>query len=431
MAIIGQCSSTVNLFMDCGISGVKRYLPFRVGQSVFKLSARAVSLGIILAGLFCLSASKLSAQYFLSDPANTYPGTSYLTSDTEFGGFFGVDGNFTTNGTLSIGGDVNIYEDDLYDPGNLTVTNLYTPGSDSIANSQTDYSLSGGLELWSGFSPGVPRVPGVGGSWFHASLDFGDLTYTGTATPAFNISQLSSGGEFYSTIIYTGYANNTTWVWQQNGLAAQADTGSTAWQMSLGGDGNLTIYYPGGSQHQKLSPENGTLVTTADSAGVGGTDAGSDQFSVITGNNAVVFSPSSGTPVSLTPASLSSLLASGVQPTILGSNITATGARSFAFGNNLSAAYYGSIVLGASNVVPSGVSSTSQTSWQAGDPLLVVGDGQDVDPLSILKSGNATLGGNITVSGNLTLNGPAAFYDAAFTGNVAMPEAQGDVPNAQ
>jgi len=371
----------------------------------------------------------LRAQIFLDpnniDPLNSNPGSDYFTGSIEIGAVFDEDSGFESYGNLSIQGS-------LYNSNNVTVYNLVAPGiTYSPDPGQFTSSLWGSFEVSSGFSPGVSEAWGLGGSWLHGSLDLSDLTYTSTDTPAFNISQLSTEGQLYPTVYFTGYDSNTTWVWQQNGLVAQGNTGPLRLQMALSGNGNLTLYNPDNSRNVRFSPETGGLVANYTSARLSGNSTSSNQFSIVTGNNTIVFTTGNSS-TTLAPSDISGLY-SGPRSIGIGANNTIAAEQAYVFGNNLNAYYDGSIVMGAANALPSSFNGTSTNTWEAGDPLFVIGDGDALNAITVLKSGDVILGGNATISGNVTLDSADTVFTEGinFVGNVTLAAPQGDIPNAE
>ena len=191
---------------------------------------------LVALGICVLTRSNLHGQVFVLSPNNTIPGTTYFSDATEIAGNVFVDG-YLYSANVSIG---NIFASgDLY-AGNIFVDNLFSYNMANISN------IVGGLEFVSDVAWSGNKTWGIASTWFHSSMDFGDLTYTGTDTPAFNISQAWDGSSFNPIINQTGYDSNTTWVWQQGGLNATSNSTLPA----LGSDdprvghGNLTAEQP-------------------------------------------------------------------------------------------------------------------------------------------------------------------------------------------
>jgi hypothetical protein len=381
---------------------------------------------LALASLVLMAGQTLHAQSYITSPTNTITGTTYFDSDTEVGGNSYVDGSMEVVGDLNADSSINV-TGTLY-ANNLNVTNLYN------TYSFDSFGVSGTFELFSSFSSGLSEAWGVGGSWLHSNLDLGDLTYTGSDTPAFNISQLSSGGALYPTIYFTGYDGNTIWVWQENGLAAQAGTGSAGGQMKLDGGGNLTLNNPADGHNLELNPESGSVAVNNPTGALTVSDANADSITInasaetLSFYNGTTHSSESLSPTSVTLTFTSTgagqaygpgSTASGNNAFAIGSNDSATGVGSFAIGNNVTAAYASSIVLGQWNANISGASD-GNTTWNPTDPLLVIGNGQSSgnrsNALVILKNGDSFLYGDQTINGTATYNGLVN-----FGGNITLP----------
>ncbi len=374
--------------------------------------------------VFC-SASLLHAQTFLGGVDNDYPGTSYNTGMVEIGGSFYIDADLRLHTSLSA--------DSLVITNDLTVGNIHQ--AVPMDGNQTDFTMDGGLALWSNASRWLPVSRGAAVSWLHAGIDLGDLTYTSTDTPAFNISENSDGTFFYPAINFTGYDANTTWVWQQNGLAAMSNASLLVPQMELSVHGNLTLSSASGSGTLQIDPDAGSINVSTPTANIAVTAGSSSNLTFATGNDTIVFNDAaSNTTQSISPASISGAYASGIQSLGFGANVQVPGWGSFAFGNNLNAQYYGSVVLGDANAFQGNLTTGNLTGWQAADPLFLVGNGGEADPLTVLKNGDAVLTGQTTINGNATLNGVLSTFHGSVSlgaaGNVTvkMSTAQGDIP---
>ncbi len=393
--------------------------------------------GLLLLGFFVLASPRLNAQDFISDPNNVFSGTSYFESDAEVNGNVWVDDNLNVSQTLSVGDSVNI-------TNNLNVGNVYA--NNVYGNYATSFAITGNFELTSGFSPGMSESWGVANSWLHSSLDLGDLTYTSTDTPAFNISQNKSGSYYYPTIYFTGYDGNTTWVWQQNGLAAMSNSSVLETQMTLANSGNLTINNPTSGHNLTFEPQNGNIALNNTNGTLTVSDGNSSTISInVTGQSLTFFNATANSSASITPVTASALFstynsagalgiggsATGSHALAIGNGTVASGAGSFAIGSNVTAAYFNSIVVGQWNAAISG-SGSGNTTWVSTDPLFVIGNGTSSGNLSnalvMLKNGNTTLNGNLTVNGNATFNGTSTTLTNTvnFTGNVSV-EPQGDI----
>lgn len=359
---------------------------------------------------------QLGAQTFLYSVDNDYPGTSYLGGDTETGGSFYVDGNLNMSGSLMV--------DSTGANNNLYVENLHA--GVPLDGNQTDFIMDGPLQLWSGFSPGMPALKGAALSWLHSQLDLGDLTYTSTDTPALNISENGDGTYLYPTIYFTGYDGNTTWVWQQNGLDAVTLSNASllAQQMELESSGNLTLANAGNSTSVQIISETGQVNFSTAPVHLRATATASNNLTLVTGNAAVVFWDASGnTTQNLTAANVTTIYGNGVQGFGFGHDIGLTASRSFALGNGLSADYYGSIVLGADNIAHAGLTSANRTAWQSADPLFIVGNGGATDALTIYKNGNAEFGDSLTVDGQFQANGTTTIPGDVWLNPDATPGA--------
>jgi hypothetical protein len=396
---------------------------------------RCAALSVCAIGL---AAPRLPAQIFIPSPDNTLTGNTYFENDTEVNGNAWVDGGGEIAGTLYV-------DDAAYVTNDLYATNIY---SLNLFNDYTadEFTVTGNLELTSGFSPGMSESWGAAYSWLHSGLDFGDLTYTYTDTPAFNISQNTDGTYFYPTIYFTGYDANTTWVWQENGLAAMSNSSLLGVQMELSGSGNLTMRNPANGNSMVLDPQdggiavsnaNGTLTVGDANSSTITFDASSQTITFYNGttNDTSSISPNS-TAFTFSTTSSGQAYGTGASATAnyafaLGNGTLASGNGSFAIGNHVTAAYFDSIVLGQWNDPISG-SGSGNTTWVSTDPLFVIGNGTDVDhpsnALVMLKNGDTTLNGNLTVTGNATFNGTSTTLNSAvnFTGNVTV-QPQGDI----
>jgi hypothetical protein len=389
---------------------------------------------LALAGLALSPGLKLAAQEFIS-PDNTYDGENYFSNDVEIYGNGYFDTSLTISDELSVG-------DSLYVNNNLYVQNLYANTLYYNYTAPNNLAIDGNLELFSGFNSGMSESWGLGGSWLHASLDLGDLTYTSTDTPAFNISELNYGGSFYPTVFFTGYDGSTSWVWQENGL-----NGSLQTQMTLAGNGNLTLQSPGSDNSLLLDPQDGQIFVTNSGGNMTVIDANSNSITLAATTQAIIFTNgTTHSSQSITPSGTSYLIgtagegitygsnanAPGSSAFAMGGNTLASGTGSFAIGNNVTAAYYDSIVLGQWNAPISG-SGSGSTSWNATDPLFVIGNGANSSSTSnalvILKDGDTSLNGNLTVNGSAYFNGSAAVFNGTVNlgANVTMTQAQGDI----
>lgn len=357
---------------------------------------------------WCLLASPGRAQSFLGGVDNDYPGNSFNSGDVEAGGFLYGDANLTVGGSL--------YSTSFSVNQDLHVGALYLGGT--LDQYQDSLSLGWGLELWSGFSPGMDSARGVGSSWFHSGLDLGDLTYTYADTPAFNLSEYSDGANLYPAIYFTGYDASTTWTWQENGAGAEAnaDPDLRVPQMELNGNGQLTVHSVYGGASFQLSPANGSMLSTASTVRIQASALSGGNVAITTGNMAVVFHGAGNSTPSITPGGVAALYANGALSLGFGNNVAVPGANAFAFGNNVAASYYDSIVLGYANQVPAATAASNLTTWQPSDPLLVVGNGGATDPFTVYKNGTVDLEGATTFNGNVTLSGGAI----TFSGNVAL-----------
>jgi len=398
---------------------------------------------LLLVSLLALTGPRLQAQIFISSPDNTLTGNTYFENDTEIGGNTWVDGSLEVGDTLQVNGA-------FYVTGDLYAGNIYVDG---LYNNYTasQFSITGNLELTSGFSTSMSVSWGVANSWLHSGIDLGDLTYTHTDTPAFNISQNSDGTYFYPIINFTGYDGNTTWVWRQNGIAGMSNTSLLGTQMALTGSGNLTIRNSATGHSILFDPEDGGIGLNNSNGILTIADANSSTVTIDAGNQSITFyngttsSSASITPqgttltFSTTPAGQaygSGANATGNYSFALGNDTLSSGDGSFTIGNHLSADYFNSIVMGQWNAAISG-SGSGNTTWVGTDPLFVLGNGADSGNLSnalvILKNGDTTLNGNLTVTGNATFNGTSPTFNnnaVNFNGNVSV-QPQGDVMMGQ
>jgi hypothetical protein len=375
--------------------------------------------------LFIVLSSKASAQVYLTEVDNEYPGTTYSTSDIETGGNFDVDGLLTIGGNMTF--------QNVYNLGFLEVGNLYVDVSSTYSSPAEDFSYSGSFQAYSNFSSNLTIIQGLGGAWLHASLDFVDLTYAGNDTPAFNISQQLDvdSGLLYPTLNFTGYDANTTWVWQQNGLNAMSNATLLSVQMTLSASGNLTVSDYLGNHSIVLLPEAGTMGSTNGPAQVKGQDTESNQFDVNVTNGAILFTDSANN-----TASIPSDAYNNIASVSLGNDVNATGVDALAIGNGVRAPYYGSVVMGAYNYHDA--VEASNTTWNSGEPIFVVGNGTDSthpsNALTVSKSGETTITGDATFNENVTVNGTVSTGNSTqvnFTGNTTLAQPQGDIPMAQ
>jgi hypothetical protein len=413
-----------------------------------------------LAALLHLSVSRLHAQNQLYLPwvDNNWSGEDYFTQDVEIGGYDLTEdlgwGPITYGGMDYVDSSVTVNDevfvhDSLTIANNLSVNGVFissTLNGEAVNSSGTlssevdNLSLAGSLELFSHFSSGLSQYgEPAAASWLHASLDFGDLTYTGTDTPAFNVSESAADGVLLPIINFTGYDGNTTWIWQQNGREAftTANLSMVKPQMKLTGAGNLALLGPDSDESIYLAQESGNWTFGSEAAGIAGLDDQADTFTLQTGNASINFTQAGSSTGSITPANVSSFqsIPLGLG---FGSGISLVGANAMAFGNQLAAAYDGSVVVGQWNTPPtSSYGSGNISSWYPTDPLFVIGNGQGSDDPSdamvVLKDGDTTINGNATVQGNATFNGNTAVFtngEVIFSGNVGLAQTQGDIPMA-
>lgn len=403
---------------------MKTPLPFRP-RTIHPVFAAAF-LAVVLAS------PPARAQIYVTSPNNNLSGNTYFEGDAEINGTVYVDGSAEVANNLQADGDITANSVSAWDIYADTLYNNYTA---------SEFTVTGNLELTSGFSSGLSVTPGNATSWLHLGLDVGDLTYTSTDTPAFNISENTDGTYFYPTINFTGYDGNTTWVWQQNGLAGNASLGV---QMMLAGNGSLTLNNSADGNSILFSPDNGNIALNNSNGTLTITDANGSSITLDATGQMISFYNGSVT-ANISPAGTSTVFstnstsgqaygvgasASADYAFALGNGTTASGNGSFAIGNHVTAAYYDSIVLGQWNQAISG-SGSGNTTWDSTDPLFVIGNGPDSgdtsNALVMLKSGDTTLNGNLTVNGNTTLNGPSTLNGTAnFTGNVSI-QPQGDI----
>ncbi len=95
-------------------------------------------------------------------------------------------------------------------------------------------------------------------------------------------------------------------------------------------------------------------------------------------------------------------MASGNYSTATGLETTASGTLSTAMGEYTTAQAYGSVVLGRFNVIAGGTES-----WNATDPVLVVGNGSSTsdrsDAMTLLENGSMTIAGTLTQNSDARL----------------------------
>lgn len=391
----------------------------------------------LLVGLFVLAAPRLGAQIYLSSTDNYLSGNTYFEGDTEINGEAHIDGGIEVAQNLQI-------DQSAYVNGSISAWDVY---ADSIFYNYSagQLTVNWSLELNSGFAPGMSVNWGVANSWIHSGIDLGDLTYTGTDTPAFNISEDLESGSLYPKIYFTGYDAATTWVWRQNGLAGMSNGSLLHTQMSLTSNGNLTLNDSTTGNAMSLNPANATINVSNANGSLTVSDFQSNAVTIdardqsITFYNGSTHASSSITPqgsaLTFNTTSSGQAYGSGASATAgyafaMGNGASASGNGSFAIGNHVTAAYADSVVLGQWNAPISG-SASGNTTWAATDPLLVVGNGADAshtaNALVILKNGDTAINGNLSLQGNATFNGPAVVNSTVnFTGNVTV-QPQGDI----
>jgi hypothetical protein len=272
-------------------------------------------------------------------------------------------------------------------------------------------------------------LPGAAASWWHASVDLGDLTYTGTDTPAFNAGAAqSSGGLGYPTINFTGYDAATTWTWQQDGLDAMANSTAPIPQMSLDANGNLALVNWAGNTSFTLIPQSGCIALVNTSPMSISAAGSSWQFSLDVANGSVDFyNGHLNIGASVSAANLQILSIA------IGADNSATGQNSLAVGHGLSTPVAGSVVFGLWND-PAAVTVGGNVTG----PIFAIGNGADAqhraNALTVAPNGDTTLNGNTTVNGNFTVQGTLITGNTTpvnFAGHAAMSQAQGDIPMAK
>lgn len=388
---------------------------------------------LILLGVICLLTRPLAAQSHLWSVDNYYPGPTYNTGDTEFHTWVYSDWDLNVYGSFLAQGDLSINQD-------LNVDNVYITLAGGTVNPNFATNMS--VELWSGLSLNVSTSWGVSQTWFHSGIDLGDLTYDAADTPALNISQDMDGPHYLPTINFIGYDANTTWVWQHSNTYGpfvdpwydptsyryNTDLGNLTTQMTLSGNGKLIV---GEGATLVVDPGNGSITSSGNSTKLMAAGAGAN-FEFDTTVSALVFN-AAGAYASIT----ANIAASGAHSIGIGRNLTLTGGKSFAIGNDLSAGYYGSVVFGKANAQPSWLGLGETDTWQSGDPLMVVGNGNSTNPLTINKAGNADFEGVLILNGNVTINGSTATFTHnvslganGTSGNVTstLSSAKGDIP---
>ena len=388
-------------------------------SSIGKFSYRVIQLSRFLGVfIFCVLCPRVTAQ-------NTYSGTSFITGNTEFG-------NSLTAGNVTVQGNISFQDnhEDYIRARNFFQGSPFT-GPDLDWDPSMGF-LPNRFQLWSNFTPTIPSIWGNGASWMHSTLDFGDLTYTGTDTPAFNISQQSVSGNLYPAINLTGYDANTTWVWQQDGMNALLYSTPQVMQMSVDGDGNLSVYHPLTGKSITIAPETGQVGVTNSTASLGGANSDGDQFSLSTAVGGITFfNGTDGLTATLTSTNYDALSIS------IGDHVSAFGENALAVGHGASAPFLGAIVMGTWNNVL-GLTSNSSANWVPTEPILVVGNGTDAEhpsnALIIQKNGDVVISASTLVNGEVTINGSITTNGASrveFSGNTTIAAPQGDIPMAR
>jgi len=363
----------------------------------------------------CLAAPRMCGQ-------NTYTGTSFISGNTEFG-------DSLTAGNVTIGGNISFNENSF---GSLQARNLFWGSPFYSPDSGWDFDLGhlpGRVQFWSNYIPSIPAIWVAGASWLHATTDFGDLTYTNTDTPAYNLGQQFDGSGNAATINFTGYDSFTTWAWQKGGLDAIANSTSPNVQLALDGNGNLTVSEGFVTQ---ITPETGNVDVTFAVAKVAGADQQGNQFSLDTGNIGITFYDNTlGATSTLTSAGL------GALSIAIGEDVIASGSNAFAIGHRVLSPYLGSVAIGTWNEILE-LSANSSTTWYPTEPIFIIGNGTDADhpsnALLIQKDGAARVSAGAAFNADITTNGTISTSSTSqlnFVGNTTNAQAQGDIPMAR